>query len=139
MTDRLLNTVQCPYGEVFVVKGQKRFRLASCAPVLKIHEKSMDVPVIGGASYQVKKLYAVLVLCDKDGMKYQTDVDFGFFSDVRGYDLRIDVPLEGEFNKTEVVNLMSVYPSSVTLGENWIFEVLDHNDVENLVRICGQG
>ena len=117
MQKRLLLTLLCETGELYIITNSRRVKLADCKPAIEIYEVSSAVPILG-RSCEVKR-YAALVLCED--MDFTRSVDETFLHTVSGFELSADVQRkDGVF---EVVHFPNLLPSDIELGGTWTFEI----------------
>ena len=130
--DETIKSLNSNSGEVFVISGGRRMKLADCRLDIDIIKHSVVYKARNPAGYSVNERYASVVFCLDT--KTAAEIDESVFASAEGYEIYFFAKKNvGEYEKIKLDNLME---ETVDLFENeWVFRIEDEATIRKLIKI----
>lgn len=125
--DRLIKTLTCERGELYVTSAGRRFLLANFKGRIEIFENMRLVPRLGTLQKGTKKIYASIMICGN--LEYQREVDDDFIDSGKVFDAVADV--EGE----KIIFSGMTFEDSDPIENELIFNITDLELIQKLLML----
>ncbi len=122
---RLIRTLECEGGKLYVTARGSRILLAQCKPKIEIVEDLQNIPILGKTGYSVRKRHFSIVLCKEPCTTRNIDADF--LRSVTGFDLSVDIQRRDGVYENVIIN--NIIPTDIDLDGDWTFDVPEQPDL----------